>query len=29
VALIFYLVWGRRHSALNEEVPDPAPEEFL
>jgi amino acid transporter len=29
VALIFYLVWGRRHSALNEEVPNPAPEEFL
>jgi amino acid transporter len=29
VALIFYLVWGRNHSALNEAVPDPAPEELL
>jgi amino acid transporter len=29
VALIFYLVWGRHHSALNDAVPDPAPEELL
>jgi APA family basic amino acid/polyamine antiporter len=29
VALIFYFVWGRHHSALNDEVPNPAPEQLL
>jgi len=29
VALIYYLMWGRHHSALNDAVPDPAPEELL